>query len=77
MKAQELQNLLSYLISLPKENEWVEFKVDNEDPMMIGERLSALANSACLESEPFGYLVYGVVDVTHEVVENPVQGQNG
>ena len=60
--------MLKYLISLPKENEWVEFKVDNEDPMMIGERLSALANSACLENEPFGYLVYGVVDETHEVV---------
>lgn len=68
MKQQELIELLRYLISLPKENEWVEFKVDNEDPMMIGERLSALANSACLEDEPFGYLVYGVVDETHEVV---------
>jgi predicted HTH transcriptional regulator len=75
MKAQELQNLLSYLISLPKENEWVEFKVDNEDPMMIGERLSALANSACLVSEPFGYLVYGVVDVTHEVVGTPFRAK--
>lgn len=60
MKQQELIELLRYLISLPKENEWVEFKVDNEDPMMIGERLSALPNSACLEGEPFGYLVYGV-----------------
>jgi len=75
MKENELIDLLRYLISLPKENECVEFKVDNENPMMIGERLSAIANSACLEGEPFGYLVYGVKDETHELVGTPFKAK--
>ncbi len=68
MKEEELRSLLDYLVSLPNETEWVEFKENNSDPIVIGERLSALANSACIQDEPFGYLVYGVEDETHEIV---------
>ena len=35
---------------------------------MIGEYLSALANAACLASQPRGYLLFGIDDETHEVV---------
>ena len=68
MKENELRDLVDYLVALPNEKEWVEFKVNNSKPDVIGERLSAIANSACLQDEPYGYLVYGVDDKTHEVI---------
>ena len=43
---QNLQLLIKELISLPSETEWLEFKHNNFDPEMIGEDISALANSA-------------------------------
>ncbi len=68
MKENELRNLLTDLISLPKENEYVEFKTNNYKPESIGEYLSALSNSANLVKEKFGYLVFGIEDETHKVV---------
>ncbi len=47
-----------------KESEWVEFKVNNEEPHMIGKYISALANSATLHDIAKAYLVYGVEDET-------------
>ncbi len=44
----QLANLLRELCKLPKETEWVEFKHNNDDPQLIGEYISALANSAAL-----------------------------
>lgn len=46
----QLQTLFSELIKLP-ECQWLEFKHNNEDPEMIGEDISALANSAALEGD--------------------------
>ena len=68
MKQQELEILLKDLQALPKECEWVEFKVGNSNPQEIGEYLSALGNSACYHKQPFGYLVFGVEDTTHRFV---------
>lgn len=45
---EELTNLLKSLLKLNTENEWIEFKVNNDNPSMIGEYISALANSAAL-----------------------------
>lgn len=61
-------DLVEALCSLPSETEWVEFKVDNSDPSVIGKRVSALSNGARLKDKSCGYLVYGVKDKTHEVV---------
>lgn len=36
------------LLKLPRETEWVEFKVNNANPEDIGECRSALPNSAAL-----------------------------
>ncbi len=47
-----------------QENEWIEFKVDNKDPQMVGEYISALANSATLNNQSKAYLVYGIEDET-------------
>lgn len=64
----QLYALLEELLKLPKENEWVEFKGSNEDPKMIGERISALANSAVLHRIPCAFIVWGVEDNTHRPI---------
>lgn len=56
------------LARLPAETGWVEFKVDNADPDMIGKTISALSNSAALEDQEAAYLVWGVEDGTHAFV---------
>lgn len=68
MNDAQLQAKLAELLALPHETEWAEFKHNNSDPQMIGEYLSAISNSAALESQPFGYIVWGVEDGTHHVV---------
>lgn len=68
MSSLELIQLLDKLVSLPQETEWVEFKHNFHSEEEIGQRLSALSNSAALLSKPFGYLVFGVEDVTHSII---------
>lgn len=63
----EWRALVARLIALPKETEWVEFKLNNADPERIGKYVSGLANSACEAFQDFGYLVWGIEDATHEV----------
>ena len=65
----ELKKIIKKLTNKPKEEEWFEFKenksLSNSD---IGEYISALSNSACLSKQPFGYLILGIKDDTHEIV---------
>lgn len=68
MNEQELNSLLEKLIKLPKETEWAEFKKNFHSPEEIGERISALANSACLFNYENGYLVFGVEDTQHDII---------
>ena len=68
MNPNDLTALVDRLRALPTETEWLEFKRNNTDPQLIGEYLSALANEAALCNQPRGYLVFGVVDATHDVV---------
>lgn len=63
-----LQSLLKELCSLPKETEWVEFKHNNDDVPLIGEYISALANSAALLGKQSAYMVWGVDDKNQQVV---------
>jgi len=65
---EQLQSLLRELCRLPSETEWVEFKHDNDDPPMIGEYISALANSAALVGKQSAYLVWGIDNASHEVL---------
>lgn len=60
--------LVDRLRALPTETEWVEFKRNRCGPQDLGEYLSALANGAALAGEPRGYLMFGIDDVSHEVV---------
>ncbi|WP_310593807.1 ATP-binding protein [Flavobacterium sp.] len=67
MKEKELHKLLDRLLKLPKECEWVEFKMNFKSEDDIGKYVSALSNGACLQNEPYGYLVYGISDSTLQV----------
>ncbi|MBA4158421.1 MAG: putative DNA binding domain-containing protein [Gemmatimonadetes bacterium] len=66
--ANDLASLLHELCALPRETEWVEFKVNEAKPQEIGEYISALANAAALAGKAFAYLVWGVRDEDHTVV---------
>lgn len=63
-----LKSLLTELVHISQETEWVEFKHNNDDPKLIGEYLSALANSAALYGKKSAYMVWGVQDGTHDVI---------
>lgn len=60
--------LLKRLLALPREIEWVEWKVNDCRPDDIGEYLSALANASALHGKDAGYVVWGIRDPDKEVV---------
>ena len=68
ISSEELLSLLKSLLKIKKENEWIEFKHNNDEPYMIGEYISALANSATLCNKEHAYLIYGVDDENKEIV---------
>jgi len=68
MSGMDPATLLSRLLALPRETEWVEWKENDCRPDDIGEYLSALSNSAALHAKEAGYIVWGVRDGTREVV---------
>jgi len=68
MEEKELHDLLNMLLALPKETEWVEFKHNFHSLEEVGERLSALANGACLLNQHHGFLVFGIENETHAIV---------
>jgi len=63
-----LRSLVSELRQLPRETEWVEFKVNNAEPQAIGEYISALANSAALVGKTHAWMVWGIDDDSHAPV---------
>lgn len=64
----QYESIINRLRNAPYEGTWYEFKSNLQDPTKIGEYLSALANSAALSDEEFGYLVWGIDDSNHEVI---------
>lgn len=48
MSSEDLQNLVTRFRSLQVANEWVELKLNYDNPDEIGEYISALSNSAAL-----------------------------
>lgn len=63
----QIRELINELLKQSHESEWVEFKLNFHSVEEIGERISALSNGACIQNQPFGYLVFGVEDKTHSV----------
>lgn len=70
MNSQDLITLIDQLRALPTETEWLEFKRNYADSHEIGQYLSALANEASLCNQPRGYLIFGIDDTTHDVVDS-------
>ncbi len=68
MNEDALNTLLRELLKLSGETEWLELKCNNEKPDEIGEYLSAIANGAALHRREKGYVIWGVDDITHQVV---------
>lgn len=60
-------SLIERLCKLPNETEWLEFKVNNDEPDMIGEYISALSNSAAICEKETAYLLWGINNNTHEI----------
>jgi len=60
--------LVKRLAALPRETEWVEFKVNQADPEEIGRYISGLANAAALHGQPTAYLIWGIEDENHHAV---------
>lgn len=67
MNTADLTALLDRLCAEPRETERLEFKTNRYEPQVLGEYISALANSACLLVKPHGYLVFGIEDGSHAV----------
>lgn len=64
----ELRDLVAALLEQPHESPWLEFKLNNSDPELIGRSVSALANSARIASRPSGYLLWGIDDSSRKPV---------
>ncbi|PYQ56232.1 MAG: transcriptional regulator [Acidobacteria bacterium] len=76
MSVKNLRGLLFRLADLPYETEWVEFKKDNDAPEEIGEYISAISNASALHGKEAGFIVWGVVDGTHELVGTAFKPRN-
>ena len=68
MEYADFKRLIDSLLVKNKETEWIEFKENFHSKEEIGERISALSNSAFLCNMPYGYMVFGVNDSTLKVV---------
>ena len=64
----DAERLLRHLVAQPRETEWLEFKTSKFDADDVGKYVSALANSAMLHEQKYGYLVFGIEDRTHNIV---------
>ena len=62
------KDLINALCALSNETTWLEYKANNFKPDMIGEDISALANSAVLAERSSSYMIWGIDDSTHSVI---------
>lgn len=56
------------LCAYDDEQEWFEFKENWFQAEELGEYVSAISNAAAMHYQEMGYFVWGINDVTHEVV---------
>lgn len=73
---ENLKLLVLELCKYPQETQWIEFKHNNCDARMIGEDISALANSAVLAEKSHAYMVWGIDDATHDIIGTSVRLRN-
>ncbi len=63
----DVRKLVEELVKQDNESTCLEFKLNKNDPKMIGEDICALANSAVLAERDFAYMVWGVDNESHEI----------
>src|SRR4051794_32696866 len=68
MTPADFQALVLELTELSSETEWVEFKENMAIPDEIGEYVSALANSSALMDRSRGYVLWGIQNVSQEII---------
>lgn len=68
MNTQRTYAIINDLLTKQSEKDWIEFKHNNNDAVMIGKKISALANAASLLDQPVAYLLWGIKDDTHKAL---------
>lgn len=68
MTEQNYIDLVDELIKQSAETEWLEFKVGQLCPDVVGKLVSALSNSAGYRGEKSAFLIWGIEDASHKVV---------
>lgn len=68
MDSFHFQNLVTQLVALSSETEWVEWKYNKAEPQEIGEYISALSNSAALVGKQRGYILWGVEEGSRQIL---------
>ncbi|MCB9230635.1 MAG: putative DNA binding domain-containing protein [Bacteroidia bacterium] len=76
MNEKDLRQILKELARQPHESEWLEFKQNFHSPEEIGERISALANGACLSNKTHGFLIFGIEDGSHKITGTTFQAKS-
>ncbi|MEX2948993.1 ATP-binding protein [Staphylococcus warneri] len=61
------KKIISEKIKHGSEDSVTEFKVNNTEPEMIGEYISALSNSATLIDKDYAYVIWGIDDESKNV----------
>ena len=61
-----VSDIVNRCLSFDDEQEWFDYKDSWYDLEGIGQYISALSNAAVMVGEPFGYLIWGIHDKTHE-----------
>lgn len=61
--------VINRCLSYEDETEWFEYKDNLFKPDDIGEYISALSNGAAMAGEPYGYLIWGIHNKTHEFTD--------
>lgn len=64
----DFKRIIIDLIERSNEGEWYEFKENWYEPNQLGEYISALANAAAMNNKPYGYLIWGISDETHDII---------
>lgn len=70
MPANDPQRLVDLIGDLVAQGEvsWVEFKLNNTDPEVIGVRVAAISNAARLAGQQSGYMLWGIDDASTSIV---------
>lgn len=70
-----IPEIVKRCLSYGDEQEWFDFKDNWFELDEIGQYISALSNAAAMVGEPFGYLIWGIQDKTHEFTDTKIRYQ--